>query len=215
MHLLDREIELVIFDLDGTLVDSTSLWSDIDTAFFAKRNKEVPPTYFKEIAHIGLSKAAELTKEKYCPNEEVKDIINEWHEMSLDAYENHIPLKDYVVELLELLKSLNVKIALATANSEDLYLPLMKRTNIIQYFDYIVDVNDCTNGKNSPEIFFKVSEHFNIPSSHSVVVEDNLLPLKTCFENGFLTIGINDKITVLDPNENKKYSHLFIDNFMT
>lgn len=213
MKFLNKDIELVIFDLDGTLIDSTSLWADIDREFFHSKGMEIPPNYNKEIAHIGLTAAAILTKEKYIPYLSIEEIMKQWNDYALEAYEKHIPLKEHALELLDLLKSHNVKIALATANSEELYLPCLLRLDIHKYFDLIIDVNSCKDGKNSPEIYDKVRHHFGVNREHTLVVEDMLQALMTAYNNGYNVVGINDKNSVTHIEENKKYCHLFIDNF--
>ena len=83
MKLLNRDIKLAIFDLDGTLIDSTSLWSEIDRDFFLRRGMEIPPHYNEEIAHVGLDKAAYITRTKYFPNEKEEDIIQEWKDIAI------------------------------------------------------------------------------------------------------------------------------------
>lgn len=213
MRLVGREIELVIFDLDGTLIESTSLWTDVDRKFFARRNMTTPPNYGKEIAHLGLLNAARLTREKYLPNEREEDIINEWHQLALEAYRFHIPLKENVVELLELLKSLDVRIALATANNRDLYDPCLRRLDIKKYFEVIMDVNSCKSGKNSPEIYDKISNLFSLDRDQVAVIEDMLTALKTAFDNGYTAIGIYDKNSVINVEDNKNNSHIFIENY--
>lgn len=213
MTLLCKDIELVIFDLDGTLIDSTSLWADIDREFFARRNMEVPPEYGKEIAHLGLSTGAKFTIEKYLPNEKEEDIINEWHQMSVEAYKYHIPLKEHVIELLELLKKLGVKLAAATANSRELYEPCLTRLDIYKYFEIVMDVNSCENGKNSPEIYDKIARHFGFDRNQVAIAEDMLTSLMTAYNNGYISIGIYDKNSVVDRKENEKYSHIYIDDY--
>ncbi|MCR5079279.1 MAG: HAD family phosphatase [Bacilli bacterium] len=210
MEFNGNKILLAIFDLDGTLADSTSLWSDIDRIFFARRNKEVPLTYGEEIAHIGLKAAAKLTKAKYLPDEEEIDILNEWHELSLQAYKDTIPLKPYAREVLESLKEEGVTIALATANSKELYLPLLERTSIANHFSLIKDVSSCKLGKDSPEIYEMVRSYFGVSSSNTLVIEDSLVALKTAKSHGYNVIGVYDKNTVTDIEASKSASHLYI-----
>ena len=77
MLIASKEIKAVIFDLDGTLIDSSNIWSEIDKAFFAKRGMEIPPTYVDDIAHIGLKEAAIYTKNTYNIKESIEEIMDE------------------------------------------------------------------------------------------------------------------------------------------
>lgn len=213
MKILDKEIKLVIFDLDGTLIASTSIWSDIDKEFFHKRGMEIPPTYGMEIAHIGLAKAAELTCSKYVKDEKPENVMKEWHDMSLDAYANKIPLKDNAKELLEKIASYNIPIALATANSEEIYGLCLKRLGIDKYFSYIADVNSCKEGKGSPEIYDKIKDHFHVLREETLIFEDMLVPMTTAFKANYNVVGVYDKTSTLNENKCKENSHLFIHNF--
>ena len=211
--IFENDIKMAIFDLDGTLIDSTSLWADIDSTFFKRRGMEIPPNYGKEIAHIGLVSAAKLTKEKYVPNENIEDIMKEWNDLALEAYEQHIPLKEYAIDVLEKLDEDGVKIALATANSEELYLPCLNRLDIAKYFSEIEDVNSCKEGKNSPEIYDKIIKKYGFKREETVIFEDMLTAQKTAYEAGYHVIGINDKNSVVNHLENRKYCHAFVETF--
>ena len=213
MKLLDKNIKLFIFDLDGTLIDSTSLWHDIDLKFFEMHNQELPANYSEEIAHLGLYGTAKYTKEKYGLSESIEEILKIWNDMALKAYQEEIPLKPYALELLTLLKEHNVHIALATANSEDLYLPCIERLGIKLYFDYIIDVTKCRSGKNSSEIYEKTAKYFLLDKEETVVLEDILQSMITAYEAGFNVIGVYDKNSVKDKETNKKYCQLYIDDF--
>ena len=60
------KIEGVIFDLDGTLLDSTWVWSQIDTDFFEKRGFEVPKDYSTAIMAMGFEEVAKYTIKRFC-----------------------------------------------------------------------------------------------------------------------------------------------------
>ena len=193
MKLLGHEFKAVIFDMDGTLIDSTDIWHAVDKNFFAKRGMELPSDYAQHIVHLGLTQAAAYTKETYHLEESVEDIMKEWHDMSIDMYRYSVGLKEGVKELLDLLKKNGIKMAIATANDEPLYKPCIDRLGIGSYFDAIADVNTAKEGKQSAKIYLDLAEKLGSEPQNTLVLEDMPTCVKTAFNAGFLTIAVYDK----------------------
>ena len=213
MKLLGKEFNAVIFDMDGTLIDSTSIWHEIDKAFFAKRGMELPSDYAQHIVHLGLTQAAKYTKETYHLNESIEDIMKEWHDMSIDMYKYHVPLKEGALELLKLFKKNNIKMAIATANDEPLYKPCIDRLGIGDYFDEIADVNTAKEGKQSAKIYLDLAEKLGSKPQNTLVLEDMPTCVKTAFNSGFLTVAVYDNASKDYDQEKKDNSLLFIHDF--
>ena len=213
MKLLDKEFSAVIFDMDGTLIDSTDIWHEVDKNFFAKRNMELPSDYAQHIVHLGLTQAAVYTKETYHLNESIEDIMKEWHDMSIDMYRYTVGLKEGVAELLELLKKNGIKMAIATANDEPLYKPCIERLGIESYFDAIADVNTAKEGKQSAKIYLDLAKKLGSEPRNTLVLEDMPTCVKTAFNAGFLTVAVYDKASKEYDDEKKDNSLLFINNF--
>ena len=213
MLIASKEIKAVIFDLDGTLIDSSNIWSEIDKAFFAKRNMEIPPTYVDDIAHIGLKEAAIYTKQTYNIKESIEEIMDEWKQGTLKHYKELVPLKPNALELIKKLKENGVKLAIATANSKELYEPCLKRLNIYDYFDFIGDVDQVKAGKNSVKLYDYVANKLNCSREETAIFEDIYVGLKTAYENGFLSIAVYDEHSKKEDDLKRKYSHLFIYDF--
>ena len=212
MKILNREITAVIFDMDGTLIDSTGLWHEIDKKFFSKRNMELPKDYAQKIVHLGLTKAAELTRELYGVKESPEEIILEWRQMAIDMYRDEVQLKDGAIELLELFKKKGLKLSIATANDEELYMPCVKRLGIDKYFDFIADVNSSKEGKNSAKIYLDLAKDMASKPENTLVLEDMPTCIKTAFDNGFITIAVYDEASKNYDDQKRKYSHLFVNS---
>ena len=214
MRLLNREIKLVIFDLDGTLLDSTYIWSDIDRDFFARRGLELPIDFFDQICHLGLTGAAKYTINKYHLDEKEEDIIKEWRDASVRYYRDIIQLKPHAKEFLEYLKNNDVILSLATVNDEQLYRPCLERLGILKYFSLVKDVNSIKVGKESPKLYESINEHFNIKKENTAIFEDIVLGLKTAHDNGYLTIAVDDAATKDTYAEKKANSDYYIFDFL-
>ena len=213
MKLLDHEFNAVIFDMDGTLIDSTGIWHEIDKEFFAKRNMELPSDYAQHIVHLGLTQAAIYTKETYHLKESIQDIMKEWHDMSIDMYKYHVPLKEGALELLKLFKKNGIKMAIATANDEPLYRPCIDRLGIGEYFDEIADVNTAKEGKQSAKIYLDLAKKLASEPQNTLVLEDMPTCVKTAFKSGFLTVAVYDDASKAYNQEKKDNSHLFVKDF--
>ena len=213
MKLLNHDIKAVIFDMDGTLIDSTGIWHEIDKEFFAKRNMELPPDYAQHIVHLGLTQAAVYTKETYHLEESIQEIMQEWHDMSIDMYKYHVPLKEGALELLKLFKKNGIKMAIATANDEPLYRPCIDRLGIGEYFDEIADVNTAKEGKQSAKIYLDLAKKLASEPQNTLVLEDMPTCVKTAFKSGFLTVAVYDDASKAYDQEKKNNSYLFVKDF--
>lgn len=213
MNILGHEVDSVIFDMDGTLIDSTGIWHEIDIKFFAERNMELPEDYAQHIVHLGLKQAAKYTKETYHLDDSIADILKEWHDLSLDMYKNHVELKPGAIELLEVLKKNKVKMAIATANDEELYMPCIDRLGIGKYFDFIADVNSSQEGKQSAKIYLDLTKLMNSKPENTLVFEDMPTCIKTVHNSGFVTVAVYDNSSKAYEKEKRNNSDLFINNF--
>ena len=199
--------------MDGTLIDSTGLWHDIDVNFFKKRGMELPEGYAQKIVHLGLKQAAKFTKETYNIKESEQEIIDEWHQMSLNMYANDVKLKEGVIELLEFFNKKHIPMAIATANDEALYMPCLERLDIIKYFSFIADVNSVDEGKQSAKIYFNLAKQMRTKPDKVLVLEDMPVCVETAFSNGFITVAVHDNASAQFEEQKRKHSHLYINNF--
>lgn len=213
MKLLGHEIKAVIFDMDGTLIDSTGIWHEIDVNFFAKRGMELPENYAQHIVHLGLKQAAVYTKETYHLEESIQEIMDEWHNMSIDMYRYNVELKPHALELLKIFKQNNIKMAIATANDEPLYKPCIDRLGIGEYFDFIADVNSAKEGKQSAKIYLDLAKLMGEKPENVLVLEDMPMCVKTANRSGFITVAVYDNASKEYNQDKKNNSVLFINDF--
>ena len=208
---LDFNTKLVIFDLDGTLLDSMQAWHDIDVQFFKNHNMDVPSDYHTMIAHMNLAMIAKYTKETYNFSETEEEIISNWYEMASEIYANEVTLKPGALEFLENLKQNGVKMAVATANDEPIYLPCLKRLNILHYFSYINDINKCGKNKDNPKIFTDINEALNISIENTYVAEDTIKAINTAKDAGYMILAVKEKTVYEDAK--KAVADIYIEDF--
>lgn len=73
---------MLLFDMDGTLIDSNGIWKDVDTRFLEKRGLPYTQEYYEGVAHTIFPLAAKFTKEFCHLPESEAAIMAEWMEMA-------------------------------------------------------------------------------------------------------------------------------------
>ena len=105
---------MLIFDLDGTLIDSNGVWVEVDKTFLARRNTPYTKEYYQGVAHTTLYKCAEFTRDYLHLEESCEAIIAEWMDLVQDAY-RHVALKPHVREYLDRCRASGRRMVLFTA----------------------------------------------------------------------------------------------------
>lgn len=188
------KIKGVIFDLDGTLIDSMGVWLAVDKEFLTKRGIPVPENLFEDIeGGNSFVEVAEYFKQKFGLTESLEEIMDEWTEMVFEHYANSVKIKPFVLEFLKLLKKDNIRIGIGTSNSKMLAETVLEANKVYDYFDAIVDGYSKVRGKPYPDIFLKVAGLLSIPNDECLVVEDVLVGVQAAKNAGMKVFAIRDE----------------------
>jgi len=213
MKIKNKEVKGVIFDLDGTLLDSCSIWADVDQNFFLKRGIEMPSDYGEKIAHIGLENAAIYTINEFHLNEKKEDIIKEWKNGVLEEYAHNVKLKPHVKEFLEYLKLHHIPFCAATANDSDCYKSALINNDIYNLFDFILEVNHYAS-KDKPDIFYEACKRLNTSPNNTFVFEDLPLAIITAKNANFRTVAVFEATSKeSDEQVKKEIADFYIHDF--
>ena len=167
-----RNKKAVIFDLDGTLVDSMWMWKAIDIEYLGKFGISLPPTLQKDIEGMSFSETAVYFKETFQIPDSLDKIKADWNQMAYDKYTKEVPLKSGAKEFLEYCKENGIKIGIATSNSRELVDATLEALEIRDYFDCVMTACEVTKGKPAPDIYLAVAENIGVNPMECLVFED-------------------------------------------
>ena len=198
-----------IFDLDGTILDSTNIWKMVDSKFFGMHNMSVPSDYLENISAMNIYDIARYTINRFKLNYEVKELVDLWNDMAIEEYTKNVLIKPYVKEYLLKLKGEGIKLGIATALDSLLYEPCLKRNGIFDIFDDHRSLSTMKNGKDSPDIYLFVANKLGVKPNECMVFEDIAKGCKSAKSANFYVVGVNDS-----NNENiKEYTNKYIYSF--
>ena len=188
-----KNIEGAVFDLDGTLLDSSWVWEKVDEKFLGDRGFRVPDDYVDEISPLGAERAAVYTIERFGLNEDKDDIVREWIEMAKKEYATEVVCKPYAKEFLEELHKLNIKMAVATSSDRELFMKTLEREGILKYFQKIVTVDEVERGKGYPDIYEEAARRIKVNPHKCLVFEDILAGVTGASLGEFNVVAVFDE----------------------
>ena len=165
------DFNAAIFDLDGTILDSMDVWEHIDIQFLKKRNLPVPENYVTEICARSFEEAAQYTIDLFGLQETVEGIIEEWNNMAVEEYSNHVGLLPYALDYLLCLKEHGIKLAVATGLPEKLYMPCLKNNSILELFDALCSTDEVQRGKEYSDVFELAARKLGVAPEHCIVFD--------------------------------------------
>lgn len=185
-----------IFDVDGTLLDSMSVWNQADTVFLNSRGFEVTPDYTDYVKSVRIEDAALYTRERFNLPDTIEQIMDEWNAFVNDAYALHVPLKEGALTYLKLARENGLKTACATALTKPNLNAAFDRLGIHDLFDVIVTLEDLPGApdKSDPHIYLHVADLLCTAPSRTIIFEDVPAALNGARKGGFLTCAVYDLV---------------------
>lgn len=205
----------VIFDMDGTLIDSIGIWNEADFRIVKRfaglqvdletlqQNRDLfLETHSNEDIYVAY---CEYLIQKYHMSISKEELINERWSSVDDILKNELTYKDGVPELLLRFKENGFTIVLATATTQrqlDIYAEsnanMANAFPFYDVFDLIIRKEDVQYKKPHPEIYLKVLEHYHANPEECLVFEDSLHGVMASKCAGIETINVYDKYSDKD-----------------
>ena len=209
-----EQFQGVIFDLDGTLIDSMWVWGDVDEAYLAMIGySEIPPDFRSAIEGMTFDEVAVYCKERFNIPGTIEEIMAIWNDMAFEKYRTAVMLKPGAKELLEKLRSLGIPIGIATSNSPPLTFAVLENNGIDGYFTSICTSEDVTKGKPEPDVYLRSASRLNADPSRCLVFEDVLKGIQAGKNAGMTVCAVYDELTINDTEEKKRLADYYIESF--
>lgn len=187
-----KNYDAIIFDMDGTLIDSMWMWKQIDIDFLAEHNIKFEESLSKEIEGMSYTETAEFFIDKFKFDYTLDEIKKIWYDMAKDYLENKVKLKDGIPELLELIKSDNIPMAIGTSASKEFADIALTSNEIMPYFETIVTSCEVEKGKPFPYVFLEVARRLGVDPTKCLVFEDTEAGVDAALNAGMDVVAVHD-----------------------
>ncbi len=208
-----KDKDAVIFDLDGTLIDSMGLWADIDRQYFGRFGIDLPGDYQGAIAGMSFLETAVYSKERFNLPDSVEKIMQDWNDMAMDMYANNIPLKAGVREFLPALKKKGILTGIATSNSMELVEACLDHLGVRHFFDEVHTSSEVEHGKPFPDIYLLVAKELGVNPKRCICFEDIPEGLTAGLTAGMMTVAVDDEYSKNITEKKKELSTYFIRDY--
>ncbi len=181
-----------IFDLDGTLLDSMSIWDTIGETYLRSLGKEPKEDLKETFKTFTMEQSAQYYREHYGVTLSVEEIIRDTDRIVENYYQNTILLKPGAADFLKELSERGIKMCIATVTNEHLVTAALQRLGVRDYFSQIFTCASVGHSKEEPYIYRAAARHLQTEKTETMVFEDTLHALKTAKTDGFLATAVYD-----------------------
>ena len=200
---------VVIFDMDGVLVDTNGLILDSFNVFLRPYGLSINSEDFKGYLGITAKGLVERWKKEYGIIFDENFIKEETTRMHLDSLKGYV-IDPQLVELLRDLRENNIPMAVGTSSPRKRAEKILDILGIRNFFSYVITGDDVSTHKPDPELFLKAAESLGVDPHICVIIEDAENGIEAAKRGGMKAIGY---VTKYHKREELKKADLLIDNF--
>ena len=188
--MITDKIKAIIFDLDGTLLDSMPYWTGIGEKYLRGLGIEPSEDLDRVLKPFTFAQSAEYFKGHYGVSLSTEEMVGDMNRLIDGHYKHDIPLKSGAEQLIKRLSREGVKMCVATAAEKGHAVSALTRLGVIDYFSAIFICSELDCNKTEPTVYRAALSHLGTKREETAVVEDTLYALETAKKDGFLTVAV-------------------------
>lgn len=207
------DVDAVIFDLDGTLVDSMWIWREIDIAYLKQFQISLPENLQTQIEGMSFYETAVYFKEHFGLSDSLDTIMECWNTMAKEKYAKEVPLKPGVKEFLSFCRRQGILLGIATSNSRELAHTVLNAHGILEYFDTIVTGSEGLKGKPAPDVYLMAAKQLKVMPDRCLVFEDICSGIQAGLSAGMQVCAVEDGYSAGQWENKQKLAHHYIKDY--
>lgn len=204
----------IIFDMDGTIVDSEWIWHEAGYELIKRRNiplSDQQKTDLYSLLHGGaLRDSCTIIKDFAKLSEPVEELVKEKIMIAHQLYANGIRFIDGFLDFHQLAFDKQLKMAIATNGTAEFVAITDRVLNLSKLFGkHLYNMSHVSRAKPNPDIYLYAAKQLEIDPEHCIAIEDSAHGIHAAKEAGMFCIGINTSGTP----EKLHQAHMIIDGF--
>jgi HAD superfamily hydrolase (TIGR01509 family) len=182
----------VIFDLDGTLIDTETLCNQTGVATCAALGLDVSLAFFETLAGIHDAERVRRLSELTGVAIDLDSFNALWDEKTYVRFNDGIPLKAGVFELLAQVKALGLPMAIATSSRRGPALAKIEVTGVGPWVQAVVSYDDVAAAKPAPDAYLLAARFLGMAPADCLVFEDSEVGTKSAWDAGMTVVQVPD-----------------------
>ena len=200
----------VIFDVDGVLLDSMGIWTDLGARYLVSVGSEPEEGLSDILFSMSMEQGAEYLKEHYSLSQPAEEIAEGLRTMLQDFYYYEVRAKEGAEALLRNISDAGLKITAATSSPRAHIEKALERNGLLGYISRMFTNSEIGKSKHFPDIYEAASGYMGTAAAETLVFEDSLYALSTASAAGYMTAGVYDSLGEPDQEGLKAAADIYI-----
>lgn len=212
-RMLDN-IEGIIFDMDGTLLDSMWIWPDVDDVYLEKYGLQKPEHFHEKMEGMSYSEVAQYFLDTFPSlDRTIQEVMDEWMVMARDRYLTQVNMKTGAASFIREMRSQGKKIGIATSNARKLADETLEALQIQELFDVVRTSCEAGAGKPAPDVYLMVAREMEVSPSRCLVFEDVPMGILAGKNAGMRVCAVEDAFSRPQVRKKRELADYYIQDY--
>ena len=199
----------VIFDCDGTLLDSMDVWREVEDELARRAGVTLTDADKDELTTLNIPEAGAFFHDRFGLGDAANDVVHMMDELMLDYYRNRAHGRPGALAFVRALVERGVRVSVASSSPQK----YLERAGFSSYVSLIVSVDDVASSKREPKVYDHARRLMDTPLDTTWGFEDSAYALRTLRDAGYRTVGIYDRDDAGTHEELRANADVVIDSF--
>lgn len=206
----EQMIEGIIFDVDGTILDSMGIWMEVGIRYLESLGICAEDNLGNILFSLTMKEGAEYIKKNYALDLSVREIIDGINDIVYQFYAGEVQPKKGIEQFLQWAYEQKIPMTIATSTDRHLIEAAFTRLGFCDYFEKIFTTTEIGKGKGEPDIYIAAQQYMKCSRENTWLIDDALYALKTAAAQRFKTVGVYDPSSEKEQEKIMEISDIYI-----